>query len=331
MATISGIDVSQWQGTINWAKVKEAGIQFALLRAGYGDCLSYPNQIDWQWEANYKNCKSVGMPVGAYYYSYATTVDAAKREAQSCLSLLKGKQFEYPIYYDVEEMSIFRTGRTNEIIKAFADVLEQAGYYVGIYIYRSAAQSYLNETTKNKYSMAIAEYNTQCYYTGKYDIWQNSSTTRVNGINGNVDHDYCYVDFPAKIKAGGFNGYTKSAQPNPTPKPTPTPAPKPAAKPTPSKKSVDEIAKEVIAGKWSAGDDRRKKLTAAGYDYQIIQNRVNQMLGIKVTAPAKKSINQIALEVIRGNWGAGEDRRRRLTAAGYDYNAVQNLVNQMMK
>lgn len=210
----SGIDVSQYQGVIDWEKVKPQ-IDFALLRAGYGDTLSYPSQVDTYWSRNYSECKRLGIPVGVYFYSYATTTAMAEREADSCIALLKGKQFEYPIYYDVEEMSIFRTGKTNEIIKAFCDKMEKAGYWVGIYIYRSAAQSYLTETTRKRYAMAVAEYGPKLNYSDPYGVWQNSSTNRYNGINGNVDHDYCYVDYPSQIKAKGKNGY-----PAPTPAPT---------------------------------------------------------------------------------------------------------------
>lgn len=204
----SGIDVSQWQGTIDWVKVKPQ-IDFALLRAGYGDTLSYPNQIDTQFSRNYSECKRLGIPVGVYFYSYATTVDMAKREAQSTIALLKGKQFEYPVYYDIEEMSIFNTGKTNEIIQAYCTEMEKAGYWAGIYIYRSAAQSYLNSTTRKRYAMAIAEYGPKLNYSDQYGVWQNSSTMRYNGISGNVDHDYCYVDYPTQIKAKGKNGYAK--------------------------------------------------------------------------------------------------------------------------
>lgn len=208
---VSGIDVSKWQGRIDWQRVKNAGVQFALLRAGYGDSLSYPYQIDETFEFNYAECKRVGMPVGAYWYSYATTEEMARQEAKSCIAALKGKQFEYPIYYDVEEMRIFQTGRTNEMIKAFCDEMEKAGYWVGIYIYRAAVQSYLNEYTRTRYAMAIAEYGPKLNYSGPYGIWQNSSTWRVDGISGNVDHDWCYVDYPKLIKERGKNGYPKPA------------------------------------------------------------------------------------------------------------------------
>ncbi len=208
----SGIDVSKWQGKIGWEKVKASGqVEFALLRAGYGDALSCPDQNDPTFEYNYTECKRVGIPVGVYWYSYATTPEMAVQEAKSCIAALKGKQFEYPIYYDVEEMRIFNTGRTNEIIKAFCDEMEKAGYWVGIYIYRSAAQAYLSDYTRNRYAMAVAEYGPKLNYTGQCGIWQNSGTWKVDGINTDVDHDWCYVDYPKLIKEKGKNGYPKPA------------------------------------------------------------------------------------------------------------------------
>ena len=210
----SGIDVSKWQGRIDWANVRKAGVQFALLRAGYGDALSYPAQIDPTFEYNYSECKRVAMPVGAYWYSYATTPEMARQEAKSCIAALKGKQLEYPVYYDVEEQRIFNTGLTNEIIRAFCDEMEKAGFWVGIYIFRAAVQAYLNEHTRTRYAMAIAEYGPKLNYSGQYGIWQNSSTWRVDGISGNVDHDWCYVDYPTLIRQAGKNGYPKP-QPEP--------------------------------------------------------------------------------------------------------------------
>ena len=206
----SGIDVSQWQGVIDWGKVKTAGTQFALIRAGYGDTLSYPRQIDTQYEYNYAQCKRLGIPVGIYFYAYAMNAAEAKREAECCLALLKGKQFEFPIYYDVEEYDLFKSGKTAEVCRAFVKVLEDAGYWVGIYTYRSA-MGYFPADIKNKKAMAIAEYGAKLNYNGQYGIWQNSSTWYVNGINGRVDHDYCYVDYPKLIKERGKNGYPKPA------------------------------------------------------------------------------------------------------------------------
>lgn len=205
----SGIDVSQWQGVIDWAKAK-ASINFALIRAGYGDTLSYPRQIDTQYEYNYAQCKRLGIPVGIYFYAYAMNAAEAKREAECCLALLKGKQFEYPIYYDVEEYDLFKSGKTAEVCRAFVKVLEDAGYWVGIYTYRSA-MGYFPADIKDKKAFAIAEYGSKLNYNGQYGIWQNSSTWYVNGISGRVDHDYCYVDYPKLIKERGKNGYPKPA------------------------------------------------------------------------------------------------------------------------
>lgn len=102
---------------------------------------------------------------------------------------------------------------------------------------------------------------------------------------------------------------------------TPTPAP--------AKKSIDELAREVIAGKWGNGSDRHARLKAAGYDYDAVQNRVNEIL-TGASAPAKKTVDELAREVIRGEWGNGSDRRVRLTQAGYDYDAVQKRVNEIL-
>ena len=210
-AVYNYIDISEWQGTVNFAKVKAAGVQGIIIRIGYGDVISYPSQIDKQFDRNYSECKRLGIPVGAYFYCYATTVEEAQREAQGCLSLIKGKQFELPILYDVEEQDTFSKGHSNEVIKAFADILEAAGWWVGIYSYKCAADAYFTERTKTRYTMAIAQYADRCTYTSQYAIWQNSSTTHVNGISGNVDHDWCYEDFPTEIKAKGKNGFPKPA------------------------------------------------------------------------------------------------------------------------
>ena len=101
----------------------------------------------------------------------------------------------------------------------------------------------------------------------------------------------------------------------------------PNPQPAPSKKSVDELAREVITGKWGNGSDRKNSLTKAGYDYDKVQARVNEILTYK---PTKKTIDELAREVIRGEWGNGSERRVRLTQAGYDYDAVQARVNEIL-
>lgn len=206
---MTGIDVSQWQGNIDFTKVKAAGYDFVIIRAGYGQ---YANQKDPYFEQNYNRASAVGLNVGAYWYSYADSIDAAKAEARTCLDVIKGKRFSMPIYFDLEESSQFKKGKTfcDNITIAFCNALEAAGYFAGLYISRSPLQQYISPDVAKRYALWVAEYNTRCQYSGSIGIWQNSSTFAVPGISGNVDHDICYVDYPTLIKNKGLNGYPKT-------------------------------------------------------------------------------------------------------------------------
>lgn len=277
-----GIDVSKWQGnSIDFNKVKAAGKKFVLLRAGYG---KYTSQKDPTFENNYKKAKAAGLYVGVYWYSYAKTVADAAAEANACLAVIKGKQFEMPIYYDFEETSQFAKGKNfcSEAIKTFCNKLEAAGYLAGIYIYRSALQNYVTKEVAEKYELAVAEYGSKLNYSGSVGVWQYAGNTgRCDGVSGAVDLDKCYKDYPAIIKEKGLNGFTKQTASKPT-----------TSKPTTAKKTVDELAKEVIAGKWSAGDERKKLLTAAGYNYAAVQKRVNELMAqTEYTVTDKKGLN----------------------------------------
>lgn len=210
---IKGIDVSEWQGFVDWAKVKSTDNKFAILRAGYGREIS---QKDKQFESNYKGCKAVEMPCGVYWYNYAVTPEEAKKEAAVCLEILKGKQFEYPIYYDVEEQKTLALGKdkVSAIIKAFCTELEKAGYFAGLYMSASHLNNLVSEDVKRRYVVWVAHYGvSKPGYTGAYGMWQKSSTGTVSGIAGNVDLDECYEDYPTIIKVAGLNGYKK---PQPT-------------------------------------------------------------------------------------------------------------------
>lgn len=216
-----GIDVSQWQGNVNWTAVKDSKkADFAILRAGYGRSTS---QKDRQFDSYYNGCKAAGIPVGAYWYNYATTVADAKKEAQACLEVLKGKKFEYPIYYDIEESATLRKGKStvSAIAKAFCETLEAAGYFVGIYSMKSALEAYLNDDVKKAYTVWLAHVGVdKSSYSGAYAMWQYSWKGSVSGIGGDVDLDYCYEDFPAIIEKAGLNGYAKTGS-------TPAPVKKP--------------------------------------------------------------------------------------------------------
>ena len=205
--SMKGIDVSKHQGNVNWSHVKADGVQFAILRAGYGKQAS---QKDTQFENNYAGCKSNGVPVGAYWYSYAATPAEAMQEAAVCLSVIKGKTFEYPVYFDIEEPSVLAKGKAvcTAIAKAFLEAVEQAGYFVGIYSSKVHLENCITEELRTRYAVWVAHYGVdKTTYHGQYGIWQKSSTGKVYGISGNVDVNECYVDYPAAIKKKGLNGF----------------------------------------------------------------------------------------------------------------------------
>lgn len=223
-----GIDISYCQPKVDWSKVDA---DFVIVRAGYG---KYSKQQDTMFESHYSGAKSRGIPVGAYWYSYAMSEDEARQEADACLAVLKGKQFEYPIYYDVEEKKQFDLGKeaVSAIIRAFLERVEAAGYWVGLYGSYSSLTTFTDEDIRNRYAIWLAHWNvSKSPYTGAYGVWQ-YGVGKTAGITGDCDLDYGYVDYPSQIKAKGLNGFGKPADdadkpvdPEPTPEPTPEPEP----------------------------------------------------------------------------------------------------------
>lgn len=197
MAT-KGIDVSYWQNNINWDKVKADGVQFAIFRCSYNK-----NGTDSFFERNVRECERVGIPWGAYHFSYATSVDEAKQELATCLKQLKGKKPSFPIYYDLEDESTTGSCSKSTILamaKVFVEGLEKAGYWAGIYANLNWFNNRLTDKWYDTKAKWIAQYNDRCTYKKSYGMWQYTSSGKVNGINGNVDMNYCYVDYPSKIK-----------------------------------------------------------------------------------------------------------------------------------
>ena len=204
-----GIDISHYEnecGAADLAAAKESGVQFCIIKAGFG---RYDGQVDPYFEKNYRSAKAAGVPVGAYWFSYAVTVDQARMEAQKCLAAIKGKQFEFPIYYDVEKQKQFATGKANvsAMIDAFLSTVQAAGYFVGLYMSRSYIEQYVSADVQRKYTMWVAEYASACKYDGQTDIWQYGSGQVAGFAKKNVDLNYCYRDFPTEIKAAGLNGF----------------------------------------------------------------------------------------------------------------------------
>lgn len=253
---VNCVDVSYWQGSnIDFKKVKAAGIDAVIIRAGYGNSKA---QKDKFFDTNYNKAKSAGLKIGAYWYSYAgwggvNPIDDAKDEAAACLSVVHGKSFDLPIYYDLEEQNkpnipSFGREKCTAIAKAFCEAIKAGGYSAGVYANLNWFSNYLNyDELKAELSIWLAQWSDEPSL--ECDIWQNSDNGSINGISGNVDTD---VIFNAGIiKSSGL---------------------------PPSVKSVETLANEVIAGKWGNGEDRYNRLTKAGYDYNAVQARVNELL-----------------------------------------------------
>ena len=207
-----GIDVSKHNGVIDFQKVKAAGYDFVIIRAGYGKSAT---QKDAMFDLNYAKAKAAGLDVGAYWYSYALSFDEGRAEAMACLECIKNKAFEYPIYFDLEESKQFAKGKTfcSDLVKTFCGELEKAGYFAGLYTSKSILETMIDDSVKNRFTIWCAQWNSKCTYQGNYGIWQKSETGRINGINGNVDLDESYLDFPKTMKTLGKNGFQKTNAP----------------------------------------------------------------------------------------------------------------------
>ena len=183
-----GIDVSQWNGNIDWATVKNTDVDYAIIRCGYG--MNQTNQDDLMWKRNADACVQYDIPFGVYLYSYADTIERAKSEAEHVLRLVKGYNLTYPIYYDLEETAVRNTvskSQIAQIAKAFCDTIEAAGYRVGIYANTDWFTNYLTDSVFNNWTRWVAQWNYRCTYTGAYKMWQCTDNGRVNGISGAVD------------------------------------------------------------------------------------------------------------------------------------------------
>lgn len=305
---MKGIDVSKHQGDIDWEKVKKDGIEFAIIRICYGQ-----KAVDEKAIKNIEECIRVGIPFGVYTYSYALNLDNAVNEANLVINTLKPykDKIEFPVIVDMEDADGYknRNGMPSndtlvDICVQECEMFEEAGYYAMIYANKSWFDSKLKSSKLDKFDKWIAWWNKSASFDkNTYGIWQYTSSGSVDGISGRVDMNESYKDYPSIIRGKK----TTSTENEP-------------------KKNIDEIAKEVIAGKWGNGETRKNKLEKAGYDYEKVQAKVNEILGTN----KKKSNEEIAQEVINGKWGDGNDRKTKLKKAGYDYDAIQKIVNKKL-
>lgn len=217
---MKGIDVSSHQGLVDWAKVKAAGIKFAIIRAGYG---KYESQVDSRFEQNAFGALSAGLHAGVYWFSYATSPDEAKEEARLCADTIapyKGK-FDFPVYFDYEydseryskEQGITPTQELREALaEAFCTEIEAQGWRAGVYTNNDYIKNRWRLDVLKQWEIWLAD------YTGGPDVscgmQQTGSTGTVEGISGNVDTDTAFVDYPSLIRNDGWNGFTAAATAN---------------------------------------------------------------------------------------------------------------------
>ena len=200
---VYGIDVSAYQGEIEWSKVKSSGVDFAIIRSGLG---KYAFQEDVKFKSNYVNAKKSGIECGTYWVSYAMSIEEAYEEASVCYEVIKDCEFEYPVFYDMEVASQCEKLSKSQITKialAFCEKMKSYGFSSGIYANLNWFTNYINksEIIANGYEIWLAQYPSGDYAVDpkKFDkssscsIWQYSSKGKVNGITGNVDVDVSYV------------------------------------------------------------------------------------------------------------------------------------------
>ena len=246
-----GIDISKYQSNVDYNRLKESGVEFVIIRCGYGQ---HNTQKDTLFETHYEGCKKAGLKVGCYLYSYANSIERARREAENTLNIIKGKTFDLPIFYDVEENSVKNVGRETitRMIKEYCSIIEQNGYKSGVYASLDWFRNYININDLLNFKIWLAQWNDKITADFRVDYWQYTSKGTVAGISGNVDMNKSFVDITQNNENNSQNVETNI------------------------KKSNHEIMIEVIEGKWGNGDERRERLISAGYNYNEIQNLVNE-------------------------------------------------------
>lgn len=253
------IDVSQFNGAIDWRKVSNS-CDGAIIRAGYRGYGGGKLVTDSNFKANIAGAKAAGLPIGVYFVTQAITEAEAKEEARYTIDLVKDYKLDLPIFIDSENSNSLRgradrgklkTSQRTIILKSFCLEVKKAGYKAGVYASQSWFIDDLEIVTLQDFYLWVAKYSNY-EPTIPWNAWQYTSQGKIDGIKGNVD-------------ISDFRGIKKAA---------------------PDKLSDEEIAEEVIAGKWGNGLDRKKRLEAAGYNYNKIQDLVNEKLNINTNQKA---------------------------------------------
>lgn len=300
---LKGVDISNWQSGL---QLKALNVDFVIAKASEGLYFKDPCFVDFMRQAD-----NLKLLTGAYHFA---NNDNPVNQATYFYNTIKSRIGKTLPALDIETTAIKNWG-------AFADAFttefhKLSGVWPMVYTSAGFLHVYKGCNVVDNcalwlagYPRSIATWNDgaipyNALPWNKAALWQFTGQGRLNGYGGNLDLDWCYITAKQwQALASGSNA--------------------PAAD---SKKSIDTIAQEVIAGKWSAGQARKSKLTAAGYDYAKVQQRVNELL-----KTGSKDLYSVAREVIAGKWSAGQARIDKLKAAGYNPAAVQKIVNELMK
>jgi lysozyme len=218
---VKGIDVSTWQGDIDWKKVASGETKFAILRATFGT-----DGVDRKFVQNITNAPKEGIFCGAYHYCYATTTQAALEEADHFLQVIKPYQFPYPVALDLEDAALTFLGKKTltDIAQTFLERVRDAGYYVCLYSNLNWMVNLLDMSRLESFDVWLAQWNSKPTYQGEFGLWQYSSEGELDGIPARVDLDLSYRDYPSIIQAAGQNGFPdQGGQPDPEPDPKPDP------------------------------------------------------------------------------------------------------------
>ena len=258
MSEVLGIDVSHYQGKIDWSEVKADNRVFAIMKCQYE---AQSHRMDETFEYNYAEAGKNGIARGVYIYIARASIADPVGDANALLGHLKGRPLEYGIWLDLEDATLRAHGKgfIRNLAYTYSDIFTRAGYFVGIYCNRDWYINVIHDDLKRDFDFWIARYprndtgvyNPQSSLKPNYQIavaWQYSSKGNVSGIKTRCDLD---VDFDGVVKLIASS---------------------------PIKKTNEEIAREVIKGVWGNGVERKKRLTSAGYDYAAVQKIVNKML-----------------------------------------------------
>lgn len=205
--SVKGIDVSIWQGDIDWPRVRKAGIQNVMIRA------SAWLSEDKKFRAHIEGALAAGLDVGAYHYSYAVNASEAAQEAEYFLNAIRPYRLTLPAAFDFEDQKQMPLSprESTDIVKTFCDALEKEKYYCVLYTFASWMGSKFIQDEVGRYDKWVAHIEVdKPAYDGAYGIWQYSHRGQVDGISGNVDFNIFYKDYPAIIKAAGLNGFSEA-------------------------------------------------------------------------------------------------------------------------